>query len=375
MPVVMIDKRPHVGGNSHDQVHETGTRFHTYGPHLFHTSNRDVVSWITRFGEFVPYRHSVTVKMKRQQYVPIPINILTLNAVFKQSLATKEQATQFLDSLSSPQAVEANASDYLNARLGKTLTDLFFRPYTRKMWACDLEDLDASVVRRIPIRVDSNSAYFPDDTFQGLPKKGYNRLFENILDDDLITVCCNTAFHKGMLKRHHFVFNSMPIDEFYDSRYGPLPYRSIRFHQRVVSNRTYCGPTAVINFSDNRKYTRQTDWSKLPGHKAFETGHRLLTLEEPCCYTENNFERYYPDRALDKVNARNLLAYNELANNEASIKFIGRCGTYQYLDMHQVINQSLQGAAKWLARYKMPCDLRQDVPRGRLRFSASRLAS
>ena len=151
--VDVIDKRPHVAGNAYDETSDGGVRVHRYGPHLFHTSNANVVQWLMRFGAFVPYEHRVSVALASGAFVPLPINRQTINTVFDEKLR--------------------NAAEYLASQIGETLTDLFFRPYTRKMWALDLEDMAAAVVRRIPLRHDDEDRYFPDDQFQMLPRDGY----------------------------------------------------------------------------------------------------------------------------------------------------------------------------------------------------------
>ena len=140
------------------------------------------------------------------------------------------------------------------------------------------------------------------------------------------------------------------IDTYYDNRFGPLPYRSIRFHHRVVEGETApAGRAATVNFSDDGPYTRETDWSELPAHRIHATGRRTLTREEPCDYRDNDFERYYPVKTSDGRYDAVYRQYKTLAEQEPGMTFIGRCGTYQYLDMHQVINQSLMSAESFLA--------------------------
>jgi UDP-galactopyranose mutase len=141
----------------------------------------------------------------------------------------------------------------------------------------------------------------------------------------------------------------MPIDEYFGSCLGPLPYRSIRFHHRSEAGGYALGMTSVVNFTDNGRFTRQTDWSLLPGHVMRETGRKTVTLEEPCDYCENDMERYYPIKTQDGSNDALYERYKDLALKERKLRFIGRCGTYQYLDMDQVINQSLQGVRTWIA--------------------------
>ncbi len=347
LSVEVIDRRCHIGGNAYDEISPSGVRIHRYGPHLFHTSAKRVVDWLRRFGSFVPYEHRVEALLPDRRYAPLPINRNTINIVFDVALRNDEEVKTFLATRSVPCAQVRNAADHLYGRVGKTLTDLFFRPYTKKMWDLDLEEMDAAVVKRIPLRFDDEDRYFPDDEFQLLPEHGYTAIFGNILDHELINVSLNTPFHASMLPGYSHCFNSMAIDEYFDETFGPLPYRSIRFHHREEPLTYSQGTTSVMNFTDTSAFTRETDWSRLPGH-AVGAVRKTITREQPCDYRDNGFERYYPVKTSDGRNDAVYRRYRERAASEAGMTFIGRCGTYQYLDMHQVINQSLTRARAWL---------------------------
>jgi UDP-galactopyranose mutase len=346
--VDVIDKRSHVAGNAFDETSDSGVRVHRYGPHLFHTNNVQVVEWLTRFGAFVPYEHRVSVALADGSFVPLPINRQTINTVFDTRLANAAAVQEFLHRLAVPCETPRNAAEYLTSQIGERLTNLFFRTYTRKMWALELEDMDAAVVKRIPLRFDDEDRYFPDDRFQLLPRDGYTAVVNAVLDHPNIRVLLRVGFEKRMLAQYAHCFNSMPIDEYFDFVLGPLPYRSIRFHHRKEAFGDTFGTTSVVNFSDASMYTRQTDWSRLPAHTETQTGQKCVTVEEPCDYTENHLERYYPVKTQDGRHGKTYTRYKALAETEAKLTFIGRCGTYQYLDMHQVINQSLRGAHAWM---------------------------
>ena len=347
--VRVIDRRSHIAGNAYDEVTAEGVRLHRYGPHLFHTSNRRVVDWLSRFTVLDDYQHKVEALLDDGRCVPLPINRATINAVFGVMLRDEPSVRAFLAAQAEPRADIRNAADHLVANIGSTLTDLFFRPYTRKMWRMELEDLDAAVVKRIPIRTDDEDRYFPDDLYQAMPRDGYTAAFGRILDHPAISVELGTAFDHGMLDRHAHCFNSMPIDEFFGFDEGALPYRSIRFHHQAKPDAYARGSTPVVNFTDARPFTRETDWSRLPGHRVRETGRKTITLEEPCDYLDNDLERYYPVKTSDGRHDATYRLYRKRAERLDGVSFIGRCGTYQYLDMHQVINQSLAGAEAWLA--------------------------
>jgi UDP-galactopyranose mutase len=347
LSVHVIDRRDHVAGNAADIVDTNGVRVHRYGPHLFHTNMAPVVAWLRRFGEWVPYRHRVRARLENGTLVPLPINLDTINMVFGENLPGEAEAAAFLHRISTPIAEPRDAGEYLRSRIGQTLTDLLFRPYTKKMWGLDLEEMDPAVVARLPVRLDRGDGYFPKDRYQLLPRDGYTAVVERILQHSHITVQTGTIFVPGMERDFDFCFNSMAIDEFFDYRLGELPYRSIRFHHKTVTEWD-ASPWSVRNYTDDSPFTRETWWHCLPGHVIEETGHRTITVEEPCDYRDNARERYYPVRTADHRYQALYRDYARLAEQKPRMRFIGRCGTYQYLDMDQVINQSLAGARRWL---------------------------
>jgi UDP-galactopyranose mutase len=348
--VEVIDRRAHVGGNAYDFVAASGVRMHLYGPHLFHTNNLQVLNWITRFGVFTPYEHRVVAALPDGRRVPVPINRQTINAVFGTRLESEAEVRAFVKRQAEPIAQPRNAAEYLLSQIGRTLTDLFFRPYTKKMWALDLEDLSTAVVKRIPLRNDDEDRYFPNDRFQVLPREGYARLFEAILDHPQIRVSLNRAFDRAMLNEYAHCFTSMAIDEYFEDRFGPLPYRSIRFHHRDAPLTYRQGEAATLNYTDDRRFTRETDWSRLPGHIVKDSDRKTVTQEEPCDYRENAFERFYPVKTSDARFDAAYASYKALAEEDRRVTFIGRCGTYQYLDMHQVISQSRSRVHAWMGR-------------------------
>ncbi len=342
--VEVIDRRDHIAGNAYDEVDANGVRVHRYGPHLFHTSNERVVAWLGRFGMLIPYEHRVAALIGDRGLVPLPVNRRTLETVFGRDLPDAASAEALLRELAEHIPSPANAAEYLRSRIGTALTDLFFRPYTKKMWGLDLEDMAAAVVQRIPIRTDDEDRYFPTDRFQILPRDGYTALFDRILDHDGIRVSLGRDFDHAMRADYDHCFNSMPIDTYFDECFGPLPYRSIRFHHRTVGDDDEPSGAATVNFTDDGPITRETDWVRLPHHRVEATGRRTLTREEPCDYRDNRFERYYPVKTSDGRHDATYARYKALAAEIPGLTFIGRCGTYQYLDMHQVINQSLRSA-------------------------------
>jgi UDP-galactopyranose mutase len=348
--VRVIDRRPHVGGNAYDYVDANGVRVHKYGPHIFHTRSTRVLDWGRRFSDWVPYTHRVRALLPDGGLAPLPINLETVNRVLGTRCERADEVAAQLRRVALPIDRPANAAEHLYSQIGRELTDLFFRPYTRKMWALDLEDLAAAVVKRIPLRLDRVDSYYADEDVQQMPADGYTPMFERALDHPGISVELNTAFDRTMLDRSTFCFNAMSIDDYFDYRLGELPYRSLRFRSRTAASRPLRGWT-ITNFTDDGPLTRETAWQEFPRHIVTDTGRGTFTTEEPCDYRDNGYERYYPVRTADGRYQKVYAQYLELAEGTPDMRFIGRCGTYQYLDMDQVINQSLTGAEEWLKRH------------------------
>ena len=308
--VDVIDRRDHIAGNAYDYINDHGIRVHEYGPHLFHTNNKEVFEYLSKFTQWITYKHKVKAQLEDGRYVTLPVNKETKDIVGEENVL-----------------------------------DIFFRPYTKKMWGVELDDLNPEIINRVPIRNDDNEYYFPDDEFQAMPIYGYTNMVRNMLAHNNITVMLNTAFDKVLEKRYDHIFNSMPIDQYFDFKYGELPYRSIRF-ETVTLPITSALPTATVNFTHDGPKTRVTEWKKIPAHgdnKYYTT----LTFEEPCDYKDNNMERYYPVKDKEGVN-RDL--YHKYKNEQPdNVTFIGRCGLYAYLDMHQAINSALATVRKFLA--------------------------
>ena len=346
--VTIIDRRDHIAGNAHDSVDSKGIRVHTYGPHLFHTNNADVVCWLRRFSDFVNYEHSVTVR-DGERFLPLPISRGTFEAYYGRRFESDAEFRLFLNGIVEPLENPVTAAELLRSTVGRPLTDLLFRPYTRKMWGLSLEEVGADIVRRIAVIPTYEYRYFPNDRYQLLPANGYTELFAKILDHSSIDLHLGTAYDHAMRRDYDHVFSSAAIDEHYDFRFGELPYRSIRFHHRSEAKGAHPQPTPVVNFSDHGAFTRTTHWHMLPGHHVRETGLITATVEEPCDFRDNGYERYYPINDASGRSAALYDRYRGLAKTERDITFIGRCGTYRYLDMHQVINQSLMGAHHWLS--------------------------
>ena len=311
--VDIIDKRDHIGGNAYDYVNDDGIRIHKYGPHIFHTNVKRVYDWITQFGEWVEYRHKVKAMLSNGTYVTLPVNRETKRIVGEDNIIST-----------------------------------FYAPYTYKMWGKKIEELDPSILRRVPVRDDDNEDYFPNDAYQVMPKDGYTKVFEMILNQDRINVKLSQPFDKTMEKDYDHIFNCMPIDEYFQFKYGQLPYRSIKFHH-VTLPMPKVLPTANVNFTNDGPYTRVTEWKNFPEHGKNDYV-TALTYEEPCDYKFNDYERYYPVKDVDGENRKKYHEYKKLI--KSNMTFIGRCGMYVYIDMHQAISSALYTAKKFLEKHK-----------------------
>lgn len=306
--VDVIDARDHIGGNAWDFVNDKGIRIHKYGPHIFHTSNKIVYDWVTQFSEWVEYKHKVKAQLADGRYVPLPVNRETKEIVGEENII-----------------------------------DVFYRPYTKKMWNKDIEELDPNIFTRVAIRDDDNELYFPNDVYQLMPIRGYADVFNEILKHPNIHLSLNTPFDKGMELSYDHIFNSMAIDEYYDYEYGRLPYRSIKFHHRNIPMAKVL-PTSVVNFTHTGPYTRMTEWKNFPHHGQNDQW-TTLTYEEPCDYADNNYQRYYPVKDIDGKNRKLYEQYKAIP--KSNMTFIGRCGMYVYIDMHQAINSALTTVKKF----------------------------
>jgi UDP-galactopyranose mutase len=300
--VLVIDKKDHLGGHAYDFVNAAGIRVHKYGPHIFHTSNQKVVDFLSQFTTWVDYKHRVKALLPTGQLVTLPVNNETSAIVGKENVV-----------------------------------DTFFRPYTKKMWGLAIEELDPGILSRVPIREDDNELYFPNDSFQAMPEHGYARLFEAMLDHKNITIALGAPFSDSLACEYLHTFNSMPIDEYFEFQHGELPYRSIKFHHFNLPT-TKLLPVATMNFTDSGPYTRITEWKNFPNHGTHE-GLTSLTLEEPCDYRDNLKERYYPVK--DVRGETGGLYKRYVQDIPADMTFIGRCGLYVYLDMHQAVSSAM----------------------------------
>ena len=342
--VHLIDKRSHIGGNAFDELNAQGERVHRYGPHLLHgNADSEAVAFLSRFCSWIPYEHRVRALLPDGRTTPLPVNRTTLEDVFAVQLASEFETQVFLDSLRSKDITPLNSDQLFQANVGDQLADLFFRPYTRKMWGVDASELAIGIGARLPVRVNRDERYFTD-SFQALPRDGYTDLFRQMLDHPLISLELGCVFEPAMESHYQHCFLSVPIDQYFDHCYGVLPYRSILFHQRMTSSEEQ--PAPVINFTDSGVYTRSTEWCLLPNSPGSIPGQRQVTLEEPCSMERNPGEYYYPVQT--KQSQQLLARYQDLAQQQEGITFCGRTGLFRYIDMLPAVTLHLAMARRYL---------------------------
>lgn len=327
--VLVVDRRPHVGGNAYDHHDESGILVHRYGPHIFHTHSREIFEYLSRFTAWRRYEHRVLASVDGQ-LVPIPINLDTINRLYGLSL-TSFQVEEFLRSVAQPRDRIVTSEDVVVSRVGRELYEKFFRGYTRKQWGLDPSDLDASVAARIPVRTNRDDRYFTD-TYQAMPLHGYTRMFERMLDHPNIHLLLNADFWEVRdVVPHREVIYTGPVDAYFDHRFGPLPYRSLEFRFETHAVPVF-QPVGTVNYPNEHAWTRVTEFKYLTGQ---EHAHTTVVAE----YPRADGEPYYPIPRPE--NQELYKRYKELADATPRAHFVGRLATYRYYNMDQVVAQAL----------------------------------
>jgi UDP-galactopyranose mutase len=331
--VLLVDRRPHIGGNAYDEKDAAGILYHKYGPHIFHTNSEQVRDYLSQFTEWRPYEHRVQAQV-RGQLVPIPINRTTLNMLFDANLRTDEEAADYLALRAEPVEEIRTSEDVVINAVGRELYELFFRGYTRKQWGLDPSELDKQVTSRIPTRTNTDDRYF-GDTFQAMPLNGYTAMFVSMLDHPLIEVRTGVDFadlkDEAFEIADHLIYTG-PIDEYFDFRFGKLPYRSLKFDHRTLEQECF-QPVAVVNYPDpDVPYTRISEYKHLTGQQAPNT---TITYEYPSA----EGDPYYPIPRPE--NQELFKKYEALADATDNVTFVGRLATYRYYNMDQIVGQAL----------------------------------
>lgn len=343
--VDVFESRPHIAGNCYSERDaETGVMVHVYGPHIFHTDNERAWEFVNRYAEFKPYVNRVKAITGGKVFT-LPINLLTINQFFNKTMGPAEAQAFLQDlgdkSIENPTTFEEQALRFV----GRELYEAFFKTYTIKQWGLHPSELPASILKRLPVRFNYDDNYF-NHKYQGMPANGYTELVQNILDVPGVTVHLSTAFEPADKGNYAHVFYSGPIDAWFKHEDGRLPYRTLDF-ETFRADGDYQG-NAVINYCDDeKKYTRITE------HKHFSPWEKH---EKTICYAEYSRQceekdvPYYPIRQTREK--AQLELYVNKAKNEDNVTFVGRLGTYRYLDMDVTIHEALLTSDKFLESAK-----------------------
>ena len=339
LPVLVVDRRNHVGGNSYSERDgTTGVEVHRYGTHLFHTSNQRVWNFVRRFSAFNNYRHRVFSRYRGRTYT-LPINLMTINQFFGCDLSPAE-AQAFIRQQAAAENVAAprNLEDKAISLIGRPLYEAFFKGYTQKQWETEPRSLPADIITRLPVRFSLNDFYFAD-LYEGLPIDGYAAIFQRMLDHPLITVATACDFfdlRRDAAPRCQVVYTG-PVDRYFEFKFGPLGWRTLDFEIERLAVDDFQG-AAVVNYPEpDVRFTRIHEFKHLHPERRHADG--TLIMREYSRFAGHGDEPYYPiGRAEDKLRYEQ---YRLLAEREPDVIFGGRLGTYRYLDMHQAIGAAL----------------------------------
>lgn len=349
-PVLIIEKSDHIAGNCYDYIdEETGILCNKYGAHLFHTNNERVWEYINLFDKWVRWEHKV-LSYVDNRYVPIPINITTVNELCNQNIQTQEEMQEWLNANKLKFDNITNSEETVLSLVGKTLYDKMFKDYTFKQWNKYPGDLDKSVLSRIPIRDNFDIRYF-SDKYQVLPHKGYTHFVSNLLKNELIELRLNTDFEDFKLRNDLTKFTKIiytgPIDKYFNkSEYDKLEYRSIEFCKEVYKNTRYYQQNSVINYPEKEyPFTRIVEYKHFLNQRS---DHTIIFKET----TNDNGDPYYP--VPTKRNQELYEKYKQLADQEKNVYFVGRLANYKYFNMDEAIYNALCIADKIVNDIKFP---------------------
>lgn len=333
--VLVLEKRDHIGGNCYDYKDKEGLLISKYGAHLFHTNYEDVWQYLQKFASWVGYRHKVLAKVEGQ-LVPVPVNITTVNKIFNLNIQNQKEMSAWLDKnqvkFNNPQ----NSEEVALSRVGVNLYKKLFQNYTKKQWNKDPQELDPSILSRIPVRNNFDDSYF-SDKYQAQPVGGFTEIFKKMLTHKNITVKLNTDFfdYKNKININNFekVFYTGPIDRFFDYQFGKkgLEYRSLQFDFRTY-NKEFFQNNSVINYPNDYDFTRIVEYKHITGQK-----HPKTTVSRE--YPTDKGDPYYP--VLTRKNRLIYKKYKGLSKQLKNIYFVGRLAEYRYINMDEAFKNAL----------------------------------
>ncbi len=327
--VLIIDKRNHIGGNCYDCYDKSGVLIHKYGAHLFHTDKKEVFDYLSKFAKWHKYEHRVKANIKGEIY-DMPINLNTINKFFKKDF-TQVQCQKYLNKIKVNIKNPKNAEEQVVSQVGWDIYNKFFKNYTIKQWERHPRKLDALITARVPIRLNTDDRYF-DDPYQFMPKLGFTDLFEKILSHKNIEIKLKTDFKEikdGIDCK--FIIYTGCIDDFFDKKFGGLPYRSLKFRFKNY-NQPFFQEHTVINFPNEHKYTKAVEIKHA-------TKQRINKTTVGYEYPASAGEQYYP--VFEPKNEKLYNKYSRLAAKLKNVYFIGRLAEYKYYDMDDVVFRAL----------------------------------
>ena len=330
LKVLVIDKRDHIAGNAYDSYDEAGVLIHNYGPHIFHTQSKAVWDFLSRFTKWHYFQHWVLTSVDGQ-LLPMPINVNTINKLYGTSY-TAENIHEFYESRKQKIDGEIKTSeDFIISQIGEDLYEKFFKNYTKKQWGVYPSELDKSVVARIPIRHNFDPRYF-SDKYQAMPLDGYTKMFEAMLDSPNITVKLGVSMQdlSKNITYDKMVYTGK-IDEFFDYKYGALPYRSLRFEFESFEKEKY-QEAPVVNYPNDYDFTRVTEFKQLTGQVCDKT----TVCRE---YSQAKGDPYYP--VPNDYSAEMVKKYHEEVAQLKNVFFLGRLAEYKYYNMDYVVSRSI----------------------------------
>ena len=329
--ILVIDSKGHVAGNCYTEEKE-GIHVHMYGPHIFHTSNKSVWEFVNKFAHFNNFVNRPKAFNNGRLY-SLPINLTTLAQVY--GVRTPQEATIRLQErvvkLKEPQ----NLEEFCLSEIGPELYNLLIRDYTRKQWQTDPKNLPAEIIKRLPVRLTYDDNYY-DSKYQGIPEEGYTHIVKKLLEG--VTVALNTDFFDDRLSLKSIsrkIIYTGPIDRYFDYQFGELEYRTNRFEHERISKSDYQG-NAIVNYCD-----MSTDLTRIIEHKHFtnfQSDYTYVTRDYPDSWDKSKTPMYPINTVKNNAIYKR---YKDLASKEQNVLFGGRLATYQYLDMHQIINQAM----------------------------------
>jgi UDP-galactopyranose mutase len=327
--VLVIDRRPHIGGNAYDRYDRAGILIHQYGPHIFHTNSQAIFDFLSQFTDWRPYEHRVLAHVD-DQLLPIPINLDTVNRLYGLNLTSEELERWFAEQAEPVDKIKTS-EDVVVSKVGRDLYQKFFEGYTKKQWGVSPRELDKSVTSRVPTRTNRDDRYFGDE-FQFMPTEGYTRMFERMLDHPNIKIMLQADYAeiKTQIPHRRTIFTG-PVDEYFGFRLGKLPYRSLKF-RHVTLDKEWHQPVAVVNYPQTERFTRVTEYKHLTGQVHPQTS---ITYE----FSSDSGDPYYPVPRPE--NQELYKRYEALALAARDVWFVGRLATYRYYNMDQVVGQAL----------------------------------